>query len=902
MASREPRKTRAQTRLEEAAAKNAEDLDRSINAQSNGDLTVDTAEDNSSPAETMDRAVPDTGDETETTQHGDDINEKEEATKGQKEPSTESYKAADENKDTSMTETTDEQEEAQQKNDENNTEEAASNKDDDRTGDMVVDDDMTTPAKSTDIPNLRPGGNAGSYKNAIEHGTPLTHNGQPNSFLLIKKYADTYKDLLQDDIPDDVTVQQEGASSKIQHARFKLMVAIPPEKDEDCLQTAIEMVNAMVKSLLNKKPNIRIGHWNWNDTVKKDDLLTEVPTDVDTAEKVMQGFSRFVRAGQYCYYRLNLYFLEDTDLASVTYYTEQFRIQRKQFFEVAASDALEPLEMGTFSGSEAAMTTSNDVTSCFKRMFGLKHLGLTWEYAKGSKGYTQEKFKMHAEIDMCDRHKIDEIRTYFNRKTTSLLSNFLGTPMLLAPPVTPKMDLNDKHRALSQLNTHAKLMKNLEHCTVYGVHPCNYVDLGNRVTLLQKLMELESRTAKKLIRDKKTFYGRLFYAIIPNKSDASATFYYSRANSKEGRSCAQALPALIRDELRLDPHFFCNSEFIADVQAGHWDPTKRLFQTQEEKDECDQLAEFEDQAEAEVVEYVSPEHQKALALDGESIGDATKMTMGDEEAPKLSEAQSPLPLNITTTTSGDDNTTLTDRTSDSKAERFAGEVAKELTNAHNLQLLQKEKELQALKDQLAQKDDVSQCSGRTSNSKAKAYGDEVAKQLVDTYNVKLSDRDKEIELLRKQGELRDQAMAAMEERFQTMLTQLHTQSTQKEHLSDEGSKNSGRSTDGSKTSGQSSGEKGELEEMVVVDPPNHSTGKQNQNQNAAEISHTPQRDKSYTGRRSASEISKTPDRNKSVASRIIAQAKRKDFRTSDRLEIVAIEPPADSGPAGGGND
>ena len=103
---------------------------------------------------------------------------------------------------------------------------------------------------------------------------------------------------MQDDIPDDVTVQQEGESSKLQHARFKLMVAIPQEKDEDCLQTAIEMVNAMVKSLLNKKSNIRIGHWTWNDTGKKEDLLTAVPpTDVDTAEKVMQGFSRFVRAG-----------------------------------------------------------------------------------------------------------------------------------------------------------------------------------------------------------------------------------------------------------------------------------------------------------------------------------------------------------------------------------------------------------------------------------------------------------------------------------------------------------------------------------------------------------------------------------------------------------------------------
>jgi len=763
-----------------------------------------------------------------------------------------------------------------------------------------------TPAKQTSTANLRPGGNAGSYRSAVANGTPLTHNGKPNSFLIMKDYSDNPDYFNLEEESDEDTVQQGGSLTTLQHARFKLMVAIPTEKEgmvqEDSLPAALEKVNAMIRSLRNKKPHVRVGHWNWKDDVNREDLLEEVPTDVDTAEKVMYGFQRFVRPGQYCYYRLNLYFLEETDLATVTYYTEQFRIQRQQYLELAPSDALEPLELGTFTGSVEAMASSPNVKACFRRMFALKHLGLTWEFAKGTKGFKREKFKMHAEIDMCDRHKKDDIRTYFNRKSTSLVSNFLGTPMLLAPTVTPGMDNNEKQRAIKQIQSHEKLMKNLEYCTVYGVQPSNYVDNKARVTLLQKLMEIESITPKRLVRNDSTFYGRLFYAIIPNRADNSVTFYYSRANVKEGRSCAQALPALIRDELKLEPSFFCNSELIAEVKAGHWEASKRFFQTAEEKEESDQMALFEDQAEAEVVEFVSPAHQEALAMDGQSIGEETRLTKGDAAAPKLSDAQSPLPLNITTTTNGDDNTTLTDRTSDSKAERFAGEVAKELTNAHNAQLLQKEKELQALKDQLAQKDDVSQCSGHTSNSKAKAYGDEVAKQLVDTYNVKLSDRDKEIEALRKQNELRDQAMAEMEERFKTMITQLQIQSKQKEHLSDEGSKNSGLSTDGSKTSGQSSGEKGEPEEIVVDPPKDKSTGKQDRSQNASDSSHNPNLEKSYAGRRNASEISKTPDRQKSAASRIVASAKRKDFRKSDRLGIVSIEPPAGSGPAGGGND
>ena len=333
----------------------------------------------------------------------------------------------------------------------------------------------------------------------------------------MKDYSDHPDYFNLEEESDEDTVQQGGSHATLQHARFKLMVAIPTEKEgmvqEDSLPAALEKFNAMIRSLRNKKPNVRIGHWNWQDDVNREDLLEEVPTDVDTAEKVIYGFQRFVRPGQYCYYCLNLYFLEETDLATpVTYYTDQFRIQRVQYLELAPSDALEPVDLlGTFTGSVEAMTTSPNVKAYVRRMFGLQHLGLMWEFAKGLKGFKREKFKMHAEIDMCDCHKKDDIRTYFNRKSTSLLSNFLGTPMLLAPTVTPGMDNNDKQRAIQQIRSHEKLMKNLDYCTVYGVQRSNYVDNKARVPLLQKVMEIESITPnKRLARNDSTFYGRIY--------------------------------------------------------------------------------------------------------------------------------------------------------------------------------------------------------------------------------------------------------------------------------------------------------------------------------------------------------------------------------------------------------
>ena len=746
-----------------------------------------------------------------------------------------------------------------------------------------------TPAKQKLTANLRPGGNAGSYRSAVANGTPLTHNGQPNSFLIMKDYSDNPDYFNLEEESDEDTVQQGGSQTTLQHARFKLMVAIPTEKEgmvqEDSLPAALEKVNAMIRSLRNKKPNVRVGHWNWQDDVNREDLLEEVPTDVDTAEKVMYGFQRFVRPGQYCYYRLNLYFLEETDLATVTYYTEQFRIQRQQYLELAPSDALEPLELGTFTGSVEAMASSPNVKACFRRMFALKHLGLTWEFAKGTKGFKRDKFKMHAEIDMRDRHKKDDIRTYFNRKSTSLISNFLGTPMLLAPTVTPGLDNNEKQRAIKQIQSHEKLMKNLEYCTVYGVQSSNYVDNKARVTLLQKLMEIESITPKRLVRNDSTFYGRLFYAIIPNRTDNSVTFYYSRANVKEGRSCAQALPALIRDELKLEPSFFCNSELIAEVKSGHWEASKRFFQTAEEKEESDQMALFEDQAEAEVVEFVSPAHQKALAMDGQSIGEDTRLTKGDAAPPKIA-----IPPNIIMNTNGDDNTTLTNGTTESKAEAYAGKVAKQLTSTYNSKLLDKEKEIEDLRKKLEADDDASNRSDRTSDSKAAAYAGKVAKELARTYNVKLTDRDKEIQALREQNETRDKEMAAMEARFQAILSSFKTKDTKQNDMSSQ------QSEDGSKNSGQASGEREEINRQPGSD------GWEDTDINAL------LQDANNGGKktRTASEISRTPTRSEKTRNIDLHSNKRKEFRPVGENIVMLDDSEIDStvgrGPAGGGED
>ena len=96
------------------------------------------------------------------------------------------------------------------------------------------------------------------------------------------------------------------------------------------------------------------------------------------------------------------------------------------------------------------------------------------------------------------------------------------------------------------------LAKSLDKVVVTGIKVTNWITNSDthQETLLQRLMETQSITKKRTIRNEETFYGRLFYVIVPNTAARSATFYFTRANMKEG-SVARALPALfIQDEFK----------------------------------------------------------------------------------------------------------------------------------------------------------------------------------------------------------------------------------------------------------------------------------------------------------------------------------------------------------------
>ena len=69
-------------------------------------------------------------------------------------------------------------------------------------------------------------------------------------------------------------------------------------------------------------------------------------------------------------------------------------------------------------------------------------------------------------------------------------------------------------------------------------------------------------------KDKSTFKGRLFYAIIMNQKTKMTTFYFSHANCDEVRSVACGLPLFIKAYFRLESSYFCISDVLTSCLEG----------------------------------------------------------------------------------------------------------------------------------------------------------------------------------------------------------------------------------------------------------------------------------------------------------------------------------------------
>ena len=351
----------------------------------------------------------------------------------------------------------------------------------------------------------------------------------------------------------------------------------------------------------------------------------------------MFDFNRFLSLGKTGYVRMNIFYSDETNLAEIKGVIDNFRIPRIQFMELARSNAISPVQIGTLTGSVEAMSTSRNFKETLKEKFQLSELGLWWTQPRqeAHAEYNNNKCALHIEIENKDLSKRAAIEHFFNHTTRGIDNTFFGTPMLLTKAFNYFADDDLKANLSMHSRKQVSLGKSLTSTVVTGVGLNNWVNLREKYTLLRELMSVESITEKKIMKGKTAskFKGRLFYAIVPNRDTKCITFYFTKANASEGRSVARGLPLFIRDHYQLDPAFFCSSEALTDSLGGSWNYDTRIFISAHEKMEVDRLDEMEMEVNAEAHVFISKDHQQAMAPDTDEISVETRLTKGDAPPP-----------------------------------------------------------------------------------------------------------------------------------------------------------------------------------------------------------------------------------------------------------------------------
>ena len=507
-----------------------------------------------------------------------------------------------------------------------------------------------------------------------------------DSFIMAKKMKESPPSL-HDDINDDATAIPNSniAGEHLSHLYASIMVALQVDGEASQSEAPIECIrriNEMFLPLTNKFHNkVWFAPWQLEDHQITQQVLRTTLQDRCTAnllnlsEKYIHDFNRFISWGRRSYVRVHILYHPSLTEAQLLAQMDLCKIKGNhgQFFQKAHSTSKDPLSAGTLTGSVQAMIDSPDFFDTFKQKWNLSHLGLYWGFPRSKLGgaYTMKKNVLHIEIDRSDHEKIEHIRTFFNQKSTSVTQQFWGTPMQWVPQWDYRLDDEVGDRIERNKETQYKIGMSLKSCTIIGANLFNLTQGNPKKTLHRTLMEIESIHDKYIAlhsdptstQQRKSFKGRLFYAIIPTSSSNKVTFYYTSANSEEARSVARALPRYISSNLKLDPASFCTRSFIHESRDGQWNATTRQYKSEEDLIEQKKLDTMDSSMMAIKEIYIDPAHERALAHDGDSVTSTidTRLTKGDEVAPPVRPTPS-------------DSSTLTGATRESKVQRAVQEV------------------------------------------------------------------------------------------------------------------------------------------------------------------------------------------------------------------------------------
>ena len=437
----------------------------------------------------------------------------------------------------------------------------------------------------------------------------------------------------------------------MKRTRIKFTIKIGSETDgidaSNATHNCIEQINSILDGLAHTIPGVKAMIWHVPDDgcITSEDIfksfLSAFPGAFKFVERNLLGFNRFCQPDRSYKMRLQLIYPESVQLSRIAGQLAQWKIPRIQSFVVSPSDAPDPISFGSLTGSVQEMSTNKDFHYILKKLFKFKHLGLTWEFPRNDQkdNYHINKMKLTIEVDRSDEHKWDSMETYFNNSSSALANNFLGLPMILVPTYDNNQSAEVKLRISDHIELQGSFGQSLRSVRVSGLQLNNWYDKRKKMTLHEALMSVESITEKIAGhgKHKKSFFGRLFYAILFSKDAKVATFFYIPANSKEARGVANGLPCFLKSVMKIkNPSFYCSQDRMIIAEQGFWDKKERSFMTLKEKEETDRMSAFKDVMESVPITtaYISKAHANTMLVEGENPLDddnVSRMTKGTLE-------------------------------------------------------------------------------------------------------------------------------------------------------------------------------------------------------------------------------------------------------------------------------
>ena len=133
---------------------------------------------------------------------------------------------------------------------------------------------------------------------------------------------------------------------------------------------------------------------------------------------------------------------------------------------------------------------------------------------------------------------------------------------------------------------------------------------------------------------------------------------------------------------------------MSSANEGFWNGDTRCFETVAEREENERLKLLKDHAHADVIEFISADHQRAMATENDDVDDGSRLTKNSKAAPDYKDSISPL---ASLETLG---------TTESKAEQAADArervVTKQLTETYHAKLEERDSKIAELTAQMNQ--------------------------------------------------------------------------------------------------------------------------------------------------------------------------------------------------------